>query len=400
MATARITDTKVRKLRPRATRYDAHAGIPYLYARVEPTGRKSWYSIFGHGSNRRTKKIGDALAIPTKDAFELHEQNRRAWERGELDQQNPASLTVTKLFEQYWEKAPHKGVKTIAERQRMVTRDVIPALGQREASAVTRGELIQLLEDVKGRGAPVVANRVGEILRACWRWAYRRELVPANVAEELPDMTRELPREVVVKPAELATLWPRLIGQEVEGFRKAMSTQIGTALLLVLFTACRSVEASGARWGELDLDDGWWTIPPARFKSGRTHRVFLHPEIRQRLENLKPEEVKDQDLVFPSPRTGGVLGEKSLHQALTRSTGGRYHVHDIRRSVATAMGDMGVFPYVIERILGHAQPRLQQVYNRSELDQPAKDAWTRWGDHFLNEVQKQQAQSHAEQVCY
>jgi integrase len=194
-------------------------------------------------------------------------------------------------------------------------------------------------------------------------------------------MAREVPREVIVKPPELAKLYPRLAGQGSD-FRKDLSTEVGTALLLICFTGCRSSEASGARWQELDLDTGWWSIPSERFKSDRVHKVFLHPEIQQRIDALP----RVSDLVFPSPRTGKRLGEKTLHQALKRSNAGTYHLHDIRRSVATAMGESGVMPHVIERVLGHTRPGLQKVYNHSGLDQQARDAWLLWGDTLMEEV--------------
>jgi integrase len=149
------------------------------------------------------------------------------------------------------------------------------------------------------------------------------------------------------------------------------------------------VEASGARWGELDLEEGWWTIPPERFKSGRHHRIYLHPELRRRLEDMRSQGAGPSDLVFRSPRTGRRLGQKSLSQGLRRSNGGAFHVHDIRRSVATAMGDAGNTPFIIERVLGHAQPRLQRTYNRSALDERARDAWMLWRDQLLDLVRKQ-----------
>lgn len=390
MAAGILTDAQVRKLRSKASRYDRATGVTNLKIRIEPCGRKSWISLFGFAMDRQTKKIGDALAIPVKEAAELHEQNRILWERGEsIHREKTQVLTIERMLDQYWTKAPHRGVKTLSERRRMIDKDVLPVLGEREAENVTRGELIALLEGIRDRGAPVVANRVKEILSATWRWAYRHELVQTNPAADLPDMARGLPREVVVKPAELAKLWPRFTGQPMNGFRRTMSLEVGTALLLVVFTACRSAEASGARWGEFDLTEGWWTIPAERFKDGRNHWVYLHPEIRRRLQALRPDNAGAQDLVFRSPRTEGPLGEKSLHQALTRTTQGEFHVRDVRRSVATAMGDAGVFPFVIERVLGHAQPRLQRIYNRAELDSPSKEAWIQWGDRLLDEVRKQ-----------
>jgi hypothetical protein len=66
MANGIITDAKVRKLRPKASRDDKASGVPNLKVRIEPTDRKSWISLFGSGPTRKTVKIGDTRAVPAR----------------------------------------------------------------------------------------------------------------------------------------------------------------------------------------------------------------------------------------------------------------------------------------------------------------------------------------------
>ncbi len=145
-----------------------------------------------------------------REARNRHQQNRVSFERGERPGAAPVTLNVSRLFEQYWAKAPHKGTRSLPERQRLINRDVIRAIGKEDATTITRARLMAIFEDIADRGAGTVANRVREILRACRRWAYRRDMVPTNVADDLPDMKREIQREVVVGIDKLAALWSRL----------------------------------------------------------------------------------------------------------------------------------------------------------------------------------------------
>ena len=387
MAGTTLTDSRIRNLRPSDRRYEVR-DIPGLVLRVEPTGRKTWVSIFKRQGTRTVRKLGDATALPIKDARSKHEENRHAFETG-TGLTPPTLLSVARLFELYWEKAPHRGTRTLPERQRLVERDITSLIGDHDASNVSTGDLLILLEGIAERGAPVTANRVREVLRTAWKWAATRGMVPVDITANLPKMTDEKPRENIASVEQLAALWPRLHGEAPERFQKALSTEVSGALLLILFTACRSAEANFAQWREFDLPAGLWTIPPERFKSDRAHRIFLHPYIVEWLEEHKPPGGRGDDLVFVSSRTGRALGKKVLLQALQRSNKNEYTVHDLRRSVATAMGDLGTLPHVIERVLGHAKGGLVAVYNRSTLDGPAKDAWVQWGDQLTAPVADQ-----------
>jgi integrase len=53
------------------------------------------------------------------------------------------------------------------------------------------------------------------------------------------------------------------------------------ALEFAILTAARTGEVLGARWAEFDLENKIWTIPAARMKSGREHRVPLSARQRR-----------------------------------------------------------------------------------------------------------------------
>lgn len=75
-------------------------------------------------------------------------------------------LGVETFFEEFWQKAPHRGTKGIAERQRPVAKDVLPVIGTRAAADITRPDLMHVLEIIAARGAGVAADRTSEVLRA------------------------------------------------------------------------------------------------------------------------------------------------------------------------------------------------------------------------------------------
>nr|WP_258181218.1 tyrosine-type recombinase/integrase [Burkholderia multivorans] len=81
-------------------------------------------------------------------------------------------------------------------------------------------------------------------------------------------------------------------------------------LEFAILTAARSGEARGARWSEIDLKRGIWSIPAERMKAKKEHRVPLSSAAIELLKAIERNE--DQDLVFPSPRSRGVLSDMAL----------------------------------------------------------------------------------------
>lgn len=89
---------------------------------------------------------------------------------------------------------------------------------------------------------------------------------------------------------------------EVGRFITALRDQEGMAahaLEFTILTAARTNEVIGACWGEFDLKKHLWTIPAARMKSHREHRVPLSPEPTKLLLSVRPKQVEGADFVFP-----------------------------------------------------------------------------------------------------
>jgi hypothetical protein len=65
-------------------------------------------------------------------------------------------------------------------------------------------------------------------------------------------------------------------------------------------------------------------------------------------------------------------------------------VHDIRRSVATRLADIGVAPHIIEQILNHHSGHRAGpagVYNRSNYPNEVRNALGMWADHIRTLVE-------------
>ena len=95
---------------------------------------------------------------------------------------------------------------------------------------------------------------------------------------------------------------PSLPWQQLPLFTAELRRQkLGTARALdfLILTAARANEVTGATWREVNLDTAVWTIPAARMKSGRQHRVPLSSAAMAVLRHVRPLMQVADDYLFP-----------------------------------------------------------------------------------------------------
>ena len=62
-----------------------------------------------------------------------------------------------------------------------------------------------------------------------------------------------------------------------------------------------------------------------------------------------------------------------------------WHLHDLRRTAATQLGELGILPHVVEQTLNHvsgAKAGVAGVYNRSKMTDAVREGLQRWADHL------------------
>jgi integrase len=137
-------------------------------------------------------------------------------------------------------------------------------------------------------------------------------------------------------------------------------------------------------WSELDLERATWTIPPRRTKNKREHVLPLMPLALDVIASVPRRVSRDQ--VFGSRSAEG-LRHWHAKAELDRRLGptvAPWRLHDLRRSAATRMADLGVQPHIIETILNHQSGHrggVAGIYNRSTYEKEKRAALALWADH-------------------
>jgi integrase len=248
---------------------------------------------------------------------------------------------------------------------------IIPKLGTKMVGEVSRADIVKFLDDLENKnGLRHQVNRCRGTLRSIFAFAIERELITVNPIIGVSKRKVEVPRDRTLTADELVAFWNTV----------AKLPELARAYFRVLLlTGARRNEVGRLPWSELDLDNGVWRLPSDRNKSGRPFEIPLPPLVVETLRAL--------------PRIGPLVfshdGKRpmTLHQIIerVRRDAGLVDVrlHDLRRTLRTGLAELGVSFEVAERVLNHAMPGLQAVYNRHSYKVEKRTALELWAEHVL-----------------
>lgn len=193
------------------------------------------------------------------------------------------------------------------------------------------------------------------------------DLVVVSPCVGLRTPTPEKPRDRVYSTEEIAAIWTAVAGTEIEGL-----------VPFVFCTGVRSEEARSARWSEIDLQSRLWTIPGERSKNAESHPLPLSIGALRVLRRLTRG--SDGVFLFPAPTREGFMDHPQKAILRVRETSGvaDFRLHDIRRTVATRLSQMGTLDAVVEAVLGHTPPKLKRTYNRYQPIKEMRVALEAW----------------------
>jgi integrase len=210
-------------------------------------------------------------------------------------------------------------------------------------------------------------------LSAFFAWAWRQGLVESNPVQAT-NRHVEQSRNRVLSDAELRQIWCAL-----------PVSDYGAIVKLLLLTGQRREEIGGLRWSEIDFIRSAVLFPSERTKNKRPHEVPLSDAARAILE----AQPRAGDHVF---RRNGIKNwsrsKLALDQKLLLEP--KWTLHDLRRTCATRMIDLGVQPHVVEAVLNHVgghRAGVAGVYNRSLYATEKMQALARWATHVIEVVE-------------
>jgi len=387
MARMKLTSAGVDKLKApsngRAEYFDA--SFPGFGIRITDKGRKSWIVFYRFNGKVRRLTLGSYPALGLADARERARAALDQVERGEDPSAKKTAAkakrpdTVENVVADFIEKhhrRRNKGWKPVAQ---LFANHITPRWQGRDIRSIERRDVLRLLDEMQDEGYTTQANRVLAHVRKLFNWCLEREIVQASPVAGVKLPQKEEQRERVLSNEEIRDIWQTCDGA---GY------PFGPMCQFALLTAQRRGEIANMRWRDVDLGNALWTIPET--KSGKAQQAPLPRQAVEILRNV-PSFGGGDYIWTTTYGARPVSGYSKAKLRIERDTNARreregrepmddWRLHDLRRTAATGMAQLGVNVDVIGRVLNHAQTSVTAVYDRHSYLGAKRQAMQAWAD--------------------
>lgn len=365
-------------------------GVAGLALQVSESGARSWILRATIGTKRRDIGLGgfpDVTLAGAKDRARITREKIRAGidpvaerqaQKSALIAAAGQSITFRRAAELFInsKEAEWSNTKHAAQWRSTVEAYAYPVIGNLQVRHVALPHVLAILEPIwttKTETASRLRGRLENVLDWATVRGYRTGDNPARWRGFLD---KQLP-----KPSKVAKVehHPALPYAELGDFMAELRTHEGMgarALEFAILTATRSGEARGARWSEINLKTGLWTIPAERMKMKKEHRVPLSDAAVKLLKELPQF---DSEYVFPGAKNGSTISDVTM-AAVIKRMGVDAVPHGFRSTFRDWAAERTNYPRdVAEMALAHAiGDKVEAAYRRGDLFEKRRRMMADW----------------------
>lgn len=351
-----LTHRAIETLKPAADAYRVpDLRCPGLAIRVAPSGVRTWDFVTRLRGTKtiKRKSLGAFPAVSLDHARERAAALGRAAQVGRdlLDEEREAQIeaaartSVAALIGEYVNRACSK-LRTKHEIELRLRRG-LASIQTKAAQEVKRRELRDIFNAINDRGAPREAEKCRQSTGAMFAWAVGQDIVDTNPVDGLEGYGRGELRDHVLSPKEIQVLWSYLETSD-------LAPDMSDCFRLQLCLGSRIGEIAGMCAEEIDAASWVWTLPAARSKNKKPRLTPLVGRARDIIgARLK---FTRRGPLFVSER-GNALNSNNLAAALVDRRKNiqieHFVSHDIRRTVATQLVELGISFDLVAAVLGH-----------------------------------------------
>jgi len=375
-----------------------------MYLAITPKGQKWWRLKYNFNGKERRISLGVYPTVSLADARAKREQYRRMiadgadpleMEKSKKERVQKEAIKKANTFQviaQKWWKNYQDQVSEGYHDQlrRRIETYLYPTLQNKPIDEITRLEIIEILEEIKGRELHEMPRRIYMILNKIFKYAVTHEYAPHNIIADI-ELKNILGKKIqrhyptLTKEADIRGLL-----QAIEEYSGDYATRM--ALTILPFVFVRSHNIRHMEWAEIDFTTQEWIIPAEKMK---TKEAFVLPLPHQVITLLKAirENATSTRYVFPSFRSDGKpLSDNTLITALRRMgyTKEEFVPHSFRAMFSTIAyehanreGGHSYSGEVIEALLAHKEPnKVKAAYNRSKYREPMRGLIQWYADYL------------------
>ncbi|END2548755.1 TPA: integrase arm-type DNA-binding domain-containing protein, partial [Enterobacter roggenkampii] len=375
MALNELSPKKIENAKPKDTDYKLTDGGS-LYLLVKKNGTKAWRMNYRFNGKQATLALGVYPDVPLATARKRRDEARelladgrdpREAKRSEKDE--PTSPTFENVARE-WHSGTmgHPEWKEITRTKilREMENHLFPAIGSKPIDTLKTRDLLPMLIEMTRQGIGATTGRVKTTMGSIFRYAVQRGIVDYNPAHDLKGAI--INPKVRHRPALPLERLPELMAKAVNYTGRPLTR---LAVLFSLHTFVRSSELRHARWEEIDIENGLWTIPGQRekiagvkysdrgAKMGAVHYVPLSTQAIKVLEEIQKIS-GEYLLIFPGDSNPyKPMSENTVNKALRTmgyDTQADVCLHGFRAMACSALTESGLWSRdAVERQMSHQE---------------------------------------------
>lgn len=353
---------------PKQRSYYRDSQVRGLFLYISPGGTRSFYVRRMSGGRADRLFIGRFPDISIEQArakaMSFHTDLSVGHSQVEEKRSSNSELSLSELFELYLERHMQKSRRT-GPAAKQCFENWFSHWKNRKLSSISRESLEILHAQLASERGKYTANRALQLISAMYNKAIIWKLWKGDNPVHGITKFAEFARERVLREDEIGSFFSCLNDEPRDQFYDFV--------MLLILTGQRKSNVLAMRWQDIDLTANTWTIPGELMKNGQTMTVAL---TGKEIDILKRRlDYKISDFVFPSPGKRGhyIEPKRRWKELLSRAKIADFHIHDLRRTLASYMANSGANVALIQSALNHKDLRTTlkvyaKVARRAELE--------------------------------
>jgi integrase len=350
----RLTDSVVRKAKPRETRYAlTDSDVTGLEMQITPASTRTWYYRGRVNGKRQRVRLGRFPAVSLTDARKAARTLAGDAATGDDLPTGLAKrigrLTLGDLFE-YYMTTHAKLHKRTWKRDEAEFERWFDDWRERSGASITKADVRKRIAEIATDSGKAPANKARALLSVVFNKAIDADLCDRNPVKGTQRYELQ-PRQRYLKQSEVQAFL-----RAVNGLARATTRDY---FLMLIATGQRRGSVGAMRWQDIDLDSRTWTIPAAYTKAKRAQVVPLTDLATDIIKARMLERDADCEWVFRGGGASGHIVEPKAALQTVREKSGLSDVtlHDIRRTLGTWATAGGLSLRTVQLALGHTDSR-------------------------------------------
>jgi integrase len=341
----------------------------FIECTAATTAQPTWNYRAKEAGKTKTRRLGRLSDITLDDVRKQVAllKAERALGRHAASEEIEKGITLDRFWRDNY--LPHASeYKRSIGRDEQLYKRIEPQFGHVPMKEITRLQVQQFQRKLSAEAlSPATVNQHLQLMRRLFNLGVEWQFLDRNVLTRIKLLHVDNRRETFLTETQIEDL--------VEVIKTDDNRLVCMIILFLLSTGARVSEALNIEWDHIDFENALWKIPASNSKSKRIKHLPLSESALWALKAVQKKD--DSPFVFASPVTGKALtGIRRTWYKLRRNAGlpSNIRMHDLRHTFASRLVSAGESLYVVQQMLGHADPRTSQRYAHLSMDAQRKAA--------------------------